>query len=498
MLSVEIKEQISKLPAESKLLIEVILSFYEARVSELEAKNVSLETRVRELEDRLAKLSHNSNKPPSSDPPFTKPSPKSLRQRSGRKAGGQKGHKGSTLKQVSTPDEITLHRVICCRCCHHDLSSTPLKRVEKRQVFDIPPLHFHIHEHRSEIKVCPKCKKATQAHFPEGVDNTVQYGPRARGLMAYLLNYQMLPFQRAAEVFEDLLSHRPSVGTLFNTQKSAHQRLSRFAEDLKTVLRAEPVLGFDETGVRSQKRLWWLHSASARYYVAYHLHRKRGQQAMKDIGILPEFRGIALHDFWSSYFHFDCQHALCIAHLLRELIFIKERYAQLWAEKLIKLFLEMKAAVEDALDKGQSTLAFSQLRTFRKSYHAILQEGFAANANPPPALRKNGRIKKPKPLNLLERLRDYQSDILRFITDFRVPFDNNASERDLRMMKVKQKIAGCFRNPQGAAYFARIRSFIGTARKQGINAFIALEDLFSNNLVADMLIQGPNGPHMAE
>ena len=490
MLPVEIQAQIKKLPAESQALIEVIIFFYESKIAELEA-------RVAELEAQLAKDSHNSNKPPSSDPPF-KPSPKSLRRKSGRKAGGQKGHKGHTLERVSHPDNIEYHVVSRCAFCHHDLSNDETEDIERRQVFDLPPLSLEVTEHQAELKRCSCCHRLNRAAFPAGVNAAAQYGANVKALLLYLNNYQMIPYARLKELMSDFFEHDISCGSIGNFQKEAHQQLSSFETGLKNLLKDEAVAHFDETGFKVNGHLQWLHLCSTRYHTFYQIHEKRGREAMDDIGILPDFGGTAVHDFWKSYYHYLCSHGLCNAHLLRELIFIYEHYHQDWATQMAKLLTDIKRSVERAQLQQRTTLSASTKYRYRKRYDDLISQAIEKNPIAEAPVKGRGRPKKGKPLNLAERMRDYADDVLKFMTDFSVPFDNNQAERDLRMMKVRQKISGTFRSNTGAEYFVRIRSFITTARKQGINAFIALQDLFTLKTVPDMLIQGPEKTQSAE
>jgi len=274
-----------------------------------------------------------------------------------------------------------------------------------------------------------------------------------------------------------------STGTLYNIGQSAFEKLSVFKDRLKELLTYHQVVGFDETGFRVSAKRQWLHSYSTDKHAYYEVHQLRGYQAMKDIGILPDFRGIAVHDFWKSYFRFDCRHASCNAHLLRDLIFIKERFEQPWAKQLIDFLINLKTLKENAIAAGKTTFSKATFKKYRSQYDTLVQKGFLVNPFKPPEEKTKGRYKKTPPRNLLERLRDYADDVLRFFQDFQVPFDNNFSERDIRMMKVKQKISGGFRSLEGAKYFARIRSFILTARKQNINPLQALTNLFMDNTI---------------
>ena len=472
MLPKEIQDLIKTLPVESQAVVRAISLIYESKIQKLEA-------RVKELEDQISKNSKNSSKPPSTDV-FFKP-PKSLRKKTDRKQGGQKGHLGDTLKMTEHPDQVKSHKVANCERCNKKLHGQLADRIERRQVYDIPPLHIKIIEHQSEVKIC-SCGCINKA-FPKGVDHPVAYGSNIKSLMVYLQNYQLLPYQRTKELISDLFNHNISKGTLYNTSKSAYNKLEVFENRLKELLTYCVVAGFDETGLRVMSKLLWLHCCSTSEHAYYQVHQKRGSQAMNDIGILPEFKGVAVHDFWKSYYHYQCKHSLCNAHLLRDLIFIKERFKQSWAEDLINLLLKMKSAKQRAIDQGKSSLSKTTLNKYQKQYNLIVQKGFKKNPFKPPKKKTRGRHKKTPARNLLERLENYASDILRFLFDFKVPFDNNFSERDLRMMKVKQKISGCFRSLNGANIFTRIRSFIVTARKQNVNVFDALKNLFMDNSI---------------
>jgi transposase len=469
-------------------LIGEICSYFEQQLAQKDACIWEKEARIQELENQLSKNSQNSSKPPSTDNPYKdKPEPKNLRKKTKRKVGGQEGHKGHNLKMVETPDHIKVHRVSRCECCGEDLSDCGVKKTYHRQVYDIPPLQLEVTEHQAEVKKC-SCGHETRASFPVGVNHYVQYGSNIKGFLVYLQNYQLLPYERSAELIEDVFQHRLSTGTLNNTQKYAFEQLATFEEQLKALLTLATIAGFDETGFRVMAKCWWLHSCSTEDHAYYEVHQKRGNDAMDDIGILPDFEGIAIHDFWKSYLKYECTHGLCNAHLLRELKFIKERFKQDWADELAALLCKMKKVRDRAVLKGKSSLSKQTLRKYQKRYDLIIQQGFEANPFTPPKVKKPGPVAKTKPLNLLERMRDFKDDIIRFLVDFQVPFDNNFSERDIRMMKLKQKISGCFRSKKGAQYFARIRSYIMTARKQGVNVFEALVDLFEDNNTYSKLV----------
>ncbi len=480
MLPQEIQYIIKMLPAESQSAVKAIALIYESKFQKMEV-------RIKELEDQIAKNSKNSSKPPSSDG-YNKPSPKSLRKKTGRKLGGQKGHQGHNLKMTKNPDQTILHQVEYCNQCHKNLKVQQAINKKIRQVYDIPPLRMMVTEHQIETKRC-SCGCKTTSTFPDNVTHYVQYGANIKTLLTYLQDYQLLPYQRTAQLVDDLFEHQISQGTIYNIRKFAFKQLEEFELNLEQCLCAATLAGFDETGLRVMAKLYWLHSCSTDKSVHYKIHEKRGQQAMDDIGILSNFNGVAVHDFWKSYYQYQCEHALCNAHILRELIYIKERFEQDWAQELIDLLLKMKQAKQRALLKNKSGLSKVTLDKYRQTYNDIINRGLAANplANAPPKIIKRGRKAKSKPRNLVERLNDFANDVLRFFYDFKVPFDNNFSERDLRMMKVKLKISGCFRSLNGAQYFARIRSYIGTARKQNVNAFEAIRSLFTDNSISQNL-----------
>ena len=468
-----------------ELVVRVLLEMdarihaLEQQVQDLSARLDVSEKRVRDLEDQLAKNSCNSSKPPSTDG-FKKPSPKSLRKKGQRNSGGQPGHAGHTLKMVEEPDHTEVHRVEECECCHRSLADHEPDCVEKRQVHDLPPRRLVVTEHQAEIKLCA-CGHLNKAAFPEGVNAPVQYGPRARAAAVYLNNYQFLPYERTCELLDDLLACPMSEGTLANIIAECHERLEDPVARIKEQITQAAVAHFDETGSRVEGKLWWLHAASTVNATYYDIHRKRGSEAFDAIGILPDFIGRAVHDFWKPYFGYSCLHGLCNAHHLRELIFVHEQHQQQWAGRMIDYLLDIKDAVDQA---AQTTdcLPENQIQAFEARYQQILDQGYAQNPLPPRpanAKKKRGRRKKSKPRNLLERLDEHRQEVLAFMYDFNVPFENNLAERDIRMMKVQQKISGMFRTEEGAKAFCRIRSYISTARKNAVGAIDALARLFN-------------------
>jgi transposase len=447
-------------------------------VAAFEEQLALLTLRLKELEDRLGKDSHNSNKPPSSDGLGKKPAPQSLRAKTGRKPGGQKGHPGRNLAFAENPDQIIAHAPPQCACCGRDLTALCGEQDERRQVFDLPPLRLVVTEHRRLRKVCPDCGHTNAATFPEEVSQPVQYGPRVKALGLYLSSYQLLPYGRIAGLFADLFDAPLSPGTLFGAQQDASARLSGVLACIrKGLIRAE-VVDFDETGLRVLGRLHWLHSASTPTLTYYDWHPKRGKAGMDKAGILPHFEGIAVHDGWDSYRHYACSHALCNAHHLRELTAVYEQGGQEWARSLRSLLVAIKKAVEKAKEQKRTCLHPLVEAQLEGRYRRLVQEGLAANPPPEPIPGKRGRPKQSPARNLLSRLHKDAGATLRFMYDFRVPFDNNLAERDIRMMKVHQKVSGCFRSSEGADAFCRIRSYLSTMKKQGQQILAALEHVF--------------------
>jgi transposase len=466
----EIMERSQLAELDKSSLIELIVV--------LQAQLVEQGKQIQKLSDQVAKTSQNSSKPPGSDG-LKKPNPQSLRTKGEKPYGGQPGHKGDTLQMVLAPDVIIEHPVTRCPHCQADLCQVEAVGYDKRQVFDIPLVQFEVTEHRVAIKACPDCGGKVQGDFPDAVSQPTQYGPRIKAQASYLNTYHCLPLARTAELLSDFYGQSPSEAALLATNQQAVTQIQPTLTSIKEQLIASDVVHFDESGLRVASKLQWLHVASTPAFTFYQVNAKRGQGGMQTAGILPQFQGTAVHDHWASYLVFDqCQHAFCNAHHLRELQFMVEQYQQPWAADMAQLLRAIKQAV-DAAPPSATALPDDRLTFYNAEYDQLIAQGLAAN--PPaahPAVSPRGRPKQAPPKNLLDRLQTHKAGVLAFMADFRIPFDNNQAERDIRMIKVKQKVSGAFRTKDGADTFCALRAYISTARKQGINAIDALFNAF--------------------
>lgn len=441
---------------------------------------VDLEQRVQELENRLAQNSGNSSKPPSSDG-FKRPMTQSLREKTGRKPGGQNGHEGHTLKIVDDPQHIERLKVESICECGAALKEQKVKTIERRQVFDIPKIMMEVTEYQAEFKVCCRCGRGHKGQFPEEVKVPAQYGQRIKALVIYFRGHQLLPSQRTAELFQELFSCPISEGTMDTILREGAGRLAIPVEHIKEQIKSSSVVNFDETGISVKGNNHWLHSAGTKDSTYYEIHSKRGRQAMDEIGILPEFEGTAVHDALAAYFQYDCRHSLCNAHHLRELTFIDEELQQSWARDMIQCLVEIKQKVDEAKATAQIHLSPMEIQLYQNRYQTILEQGYAANPlKESDGNRTRGRPKRGKARCLLERLNGHRDKVLAFMVDFEIPFDNNLAERDVRMAKLRQKISGTFRSKEMAKAFGRIRSFISTIRKRAFHTMDTIEKIFTD------------------
>ena len=446
-------------------------------LAQRDALIAALAGRVAELEARLGKNSRNSSKPPSSDG-LAKPAPKSLRRASGRKPGKQQGEQGFRLEPRAMPDQVRVHAPSECRGCGAGLADAPVVGTETRQVFDLPVIELVAIEHRAQRRECG-CGIVTRAAFPVEATAPTCYGPGVAALATYLLGRQHLPVERAAECLQEAFGTAVSTGWLSSLLPTAAARLDGFLAIAREQLAAAQVAHFDETGGRVAGRLHWIHVACSDTWTLFHLDAKRGKTAMDAAGILPTFAGVAVHDGLAAYRRYEqATHGLCNAHHLRELAGMAELTGQAWTTRLAQLLVELHSAVELAKAAGCTKLPARRLASFGKRYDALVAHGKQLNP-PPPRTGKRGRPALGPAGSLLARLETHRADVLRFATDFAVPFDNNQAERDVRMVKLQQKISGGWRSDTGAHAFLDVRSYLSTARKNGHSAMTVLRDLFN-------------------
>ncbi|MEE4187245.1 MAG: IS66 family transposase [Roseobacter sp.] len=431
--------------------------------------------RIGELEARLTKDSHNSSKPPSSDPPFRKPPPRSQRKASGRKPGGQKGHKGANRALVDEADHLVvmgLEGACDCGRCRSQIDAQPLP--ERRQVIELV-IRREVTEYRVVAGTCA-CGRMHRSDFPEEIGAPVQYGPGVSAFAVYMTQYQLLPFERTAAVLDELAGIAISPGSLYSAVATASARVQAPVAAIGEALVAAPLAHADETGVRVGRALHWLHVLSTANLTAYFPHPKRGGEAIEAGGLLPRFAGILVHDHWKPYTPLACQHAYCNAHHLRELTAIAEAIPSQrpWTEDMIALLCEANTLTIEARAAGFAALPGPMVLDIQTRYDAILDVAKARNPAREPKPGSRRRVRQSPAHNLVNRLSEKREGVLRFVTDLRVPFDNNQAERDVRMPKLKQKVSGCFRSDQGFAHFAVIRSYLSTLRKQSADIYKSL------------------------
>ncbi len=449
----------------------------------LTATIAELNQTIQELKEQLNKNSKNSSKPPSSDG-LKKPAPKSLRKPSGKKAGGQNGHQGTHLAVITAPDAIVKHMPSACEGCpHYQVCKGTACIAEKRHVIDAV-VTVNVTEHQIlELPVCMLHGDTRRGQFPSDIKATVQYGENLQALSVALNTVGAVSIKRTHEILSGVFNIPIATGTISNMVKRCAHSLSDTVNKIKDKVVGSALGHFDETGTRVDKKLWWVHNASNCEYTYLDISPKRGFKGMEQCGVLTEFTGIAVHDCWASYWSYpDIQHAVCCAHLLRELTGITENHPeQKWASAFIDLLLDMKKVKEKAVENGRDSLSYYYYQKFDRKYDNLIEQARKENPLPKTTEKKRGRKKKGKILALVERLANYKASVCLFIHNFMVPFDNNQAERDLRMIKVKTKVSGCFRTEEGARDYLKIMSYVGTAHKQGYNAYEAIKNALSGH-----------------
>ena len=472
-----------------------------AEVADLRAKNAELTAKLGALEAELEKLrremgrnSSNSGKPPSSDTLTERAkqaeerlsraerrrlarekAKRFFKERVRRRPGKQPGAAGVTLAKVDSPDRTVVHSPPRCRACGESLEGAEPTGTEVRQVFDLPDKRLEVTEHRAEGRRC-SCGATTRAPFPEEAKGPACYGPIVRATAVYLMVGQHLPVGRTAELVSQVCGAPVSTGWLAGLAAEAAEGLAPFLSELRAQLVAAEVVHADETGSRISGARFWSHVACTGLLTLLDCHPRRGAEAFEDMAVLPFFKGVLVSDGWKPYWSLEgMEHALCAAHLLRDLASLTASVAHRgWADDMADLLVEAKDALEQALAEGRSGLDIGVLRAYRGRYWKILHRGFACV----PASHHPGSVDRDA-YNLLCRLRDQRQEVQRYWVNTAVPFDNNQAERDLRMAKLQQKISGCFRTFAGAKAFCAIRSYLQTARKHRLQALDVLVMLFN-------------------
>lgn len=462
--------------------------------------NHQLQKRIRELERELQRAdqqsvpldSHNSSLPPSLDLPWKKVQrTRSLRKKTGLRVGGQPHHPGRTLPQITEPDEVVTHLPLTCRRCQRSLRQDRSTGCVRRQVFDIENGRMKVTEHRALIICCPRCETRTKAEFPGDVRAPVQYGAGVLSRVSYLHLYQLLPVARTSEAMRDLFGCSIAPATIQRASRIFSGKLVRSEQRIKAAILKSSVIGADETGLRVAGSNSWIHVARTDHFTHYAFDGRRGKAAMDEIGILPQFKGTLVRDGYLSYSRFEkCRHSLCNAHLLRELVFIEETdpKQRVWTRALASLLCKIKAAADLAGARKEDVLGEDEQQGWIKRYDQLVRKAVRLNPPSPRGKRVAGAPKKkrlslPTASRTAQRLRKKRDEVLRFMMNLSVPFDNNGSERDLRMIKSQQKISGCFRTQDGARNFCRVRSYLSTARKQGHSLLYSLERAFNGKPV---------------
>jgi len=445
---------------------------------------------IASLNSKLSKNSHNSSKPPSTDksnPGGSAPKKKD-RKKGNRKPGGQKGHKGATLEQTPTPDyTVKLEAPQKCNC-GEDLTGVEAVSEQIRQVFDLPPeIKVEVTEYQAPVCHCPRCGLKNVAPFPPELTAPVQYGPRIRAAATYLHVYHLMPYERLGEAFKDLFGCPISTGALTGIINKSSDCAKALQDKIKEKVKASEFMHNDETGLNVLNRTCWLHTASTPEYAYFKVTEGRSFADIKSVGVFENYAGRSIHDFLASYLKFEgLNHGLCNAHHLRELTYVQEELGQQWAQGMAALLLEIKGAIAQ-LPPEESLLEAKIQQQFLETYRAIIQKGH--QSNPPPKRKpgQRGRLARGKSLNLLERFEKYEEEVLAYMI-YGVPFDNNEAERDLRMMKTRQKISGCFRSLEWANRFATVRSIVTSAKKKSVDVFKLLQTVLSSQEEAERLL----------
>jgi transposase len=453
--------------------------------AELTAQIDKLLQTIKELEEKKNKNSQNSSKPPSSDG-YKKPEPKSQRKKSGKKQGGQKGHEGTNLPQMAADYVVNCMPSKCKRCSHHNECMKKAELVERRQVVDAKVQTTVTEYNKYRFCNCPLHGwSARDGAFPSGVNAAVQYGNNLQSLVIALNTVGAVSVSRTQEILSNVFNIPLSTGTIASMVSRCSDRLNGVIAEIETRLLASCVNNADETGMRVDKKLQWVHVFCNASYTVLKVNSRRGWQAMEEIGLIPNYHGIIIHDCWSPYWKHpdEITHSICCAHLLRELTGVEENNpSYTWPKAFKDLLLEMKKKRDQEAENGGSELDPVEIERFSQRYDSIIKTAY--EETPPPKVdpnKKKGRKKRGKVLALVDRLTAYKESVCLFVKNFAVQFDNNQAERDLRMTKAKSKISGCFRTIEGAQDYLNIMSYVSTAKKQGYNAYEAIKNAVSDD-----------------
>jgi len=455
--------------------------------TKLKTENHLLKQEIKKLKESANKDSTNSSKPPSTDNGFKEKESKKDKNIN-RKRGGQKGNTSNNLKKTDSPDIIEVLESSTCINCNHSLIDVKVKSISTKQVFDIQPVKMQVTEFQQHNKVCPCCSTVNKPDFPDGLNSYVQYGDNIKTFIAYLNTYQMVPYERITELVEDLTSHKMSSGTIYNILEDFYTKLDSFETKTKEQLLKSAVINVDETGTKVGAKLHWSHVISTSVLTYYMIHAKRGNEAINDMEILPFFDGVAVHDHWKPYNKYECNHSFCNAHILRELNGVIENESVIWASDMHKLLTAMNDYLYSLKEKEKRSPSKGKIQQFYQRYDDICKS--AQNYYPPPTQipKTKRKPKQSKGKNLLDRLVEYKEETLRFFINLLVPFTNNLAERDLRMLKVKEKISGCFASFKGAEMFNRIRGFISTMKKNNRSVLEELGNILKGEVYVPILL----------
>ena len=467
------EEELQALREENRLLKALV-----AELLPMKEQLAQATARIKELEDRLAKDSRTSSKPPSSD--GLGRLPRHARCPSGKRPGGQEGHPGHTLCMVEQPDEVVSHRPEVCRQCGGDLSAVPGSVAERRQVLDVPEIRLLAHEHQIEAICCPTCHTTSLGSFPAPVSAPVQYGPHLQALAVYLHQGQLLPTARTCQALAALCDYQVSEATLLQWGELAAERLAPTVERIADLIAVSRLQHGDETGIRVYRMLHWLHVNCTRLLTHLAWHASRGRETMDEIGIWPRFVGRGMHDRFASYDAYACAHSICGAHLVRDCAAVAQQEQQEWASQMQDFLLDLHDACQQWRLLHLSAVPAIERDDWVARYFEILAAGYAAQPPPPTSATgsRKGRSKQSPAKNLLDALLLRAEQVQALLDDLRIPFTNNQAERDLRLAKVQQKVSATFRSATGVTAFCRIRSYLSTMQKQGRPMLAALTAVF--------------------